>query len=154
MREGFQLTERNRAVVGMILYTDDGRVLLQQRDDKPEIPYPGFWTLFGGAVEAGETPDEAVHRELMEELSISLPMAFWHDYVCPVRSKPGGVTTRNFVYTARLVQPVESLTLYEGQAMRLFSPSEAMRLELAYAQSGVLRGWFDVGINGGGCGTV
>lgn len=151
MIQDFQVTELNRAVVGIILYTDDGRVLLQQRDDKPALPYAGWWTFFGGSVEEGETPDEAVKRELMEELGISANLTFWHDYACPVRSKTGGMTTRNFMYTGRLSQPVESLTLHEGQAMRLFTPAEAVKLDLAYAQSGVLRAWFGVGMNGGCC---
>lgn len=140
-----------RAVCGVILYTNDGRVLLQQRDDKPDIPYPAYWTFFGGAVEAGETPDEAIRRELWEELELETPLTFWLDYICPVRSKPGGVTTRNYMYVARLDQPLESLTLHEGQAMRLFTPQEARTLDLAYAQSGVLRAFLRGGANGGVC---
>lgn len=131
-----------RPVVGVILYTDDGRVLLQQRDDKPGLPYPGYWTLFGGAIEEGETPDEAIARELWEELELRQGVTFWHDYVCPVRTQPGIVMVRNFVYSGRLAQSIETLTLREGQAMRLFAPNEALMLELAYAQSSVLRLWF------------
>ena len=140
-----------RAVCGVILYTDDGRVLLQQRDDNPEIPYPGYWTFFGGALEAGETPDEAMRRELLEELELQLPFTYWMDYICPVRSKPGGVTTRNYMYVARLDRPIETLTLHEGQALRLFTPQEAWGLDLAYAQSVILRMYLRGGTNGGIC---
>lgn len=140
-----------RAVCGVILYSDDGRVLLQQRDDKSDIPFPAYWTFFGGAVEAGETPDEAIRRELLEELELETPLTFWHDYVCPVRSTPGGITTRNYMYVGALTQPIETLTLREGQAMRLFAPQEARSLDLAYQQSGVLRAFLRGGINGGVC---
>jgi 8-oxo-dGTP pyrophosphatase MutT (NUDIX family) len=130
-----------RAVVGVILYREDGAVLLQQRDDRPDLPYPGYWTFFGGAVEQGETPDQAIARELMEELELAQPVGCWHDYECPVRTHPGHVLVRNHLYHGLLSRPLESLTLHEGQAMRFFAPAEADALDLAYSQSSVLRLW-------------
>jgi 8-oxo-dGTP diphosphatase len=55
-----------------ILYTSDDRFLLQLRDDVPNIIYPGCWGLFGGHIEAGETPEIAVVREIQEEISYNL----------------------------------------------------------------------------------
>ncbi len=43
-------------------------VLLFRRDDKPTIPFPNMLDILGGHVEAGETPDEAIVREMREEL--------------------------------------------------------------------------------------
>lgn len=57
--------------VAAILVVDDGRYLMQLRDDKPGIFYPGHWGLFGGAVEPGEDPVGALRRELNEELDFS-----------------------------------------------------------------------------------
>lgn len=57
--------------VAAIIVVDDGRYLMQLRDDKPGIFYPGHWGLFGGAVEPGEEPVEALKRELIEELEFS-----------------------------------------------------------------------------------
>jgi len=131
--------ETQKAVVAVILTDVDGRILLQQRDDKPGLDYPGWWTIFGGYVEDGETPDAAVRRELMEELGIDLPLTHWRTYDCPVRSTPGAAHTRNYVYTAALDRPVDSLTLHEGQGMRLFTPEEAAPLVLAFAQHLILR---------------
>lgn len=54
--------------VAAIIVVDDGRYLMQLRDDKPGIFYPGHWGLFGGAVELGEDPVGALRRELIEEL--------------------------------------------------------------------------------------
>lgn len=48
----------------------DGKILLLQRDDNPGIRDPNCWQLPGGGVEDGETPDEAIKRELQEEIGI------------------------------------------------------------------------------------
>lgn len=54
-----------------VLVTEDDRYLLQLRDDMPGIFYPGHWGCFGGAIGTGETPLEALRRELAEELEFS-----------------------------------------------------------------------------------
>lgn len=56
--------------VAVILYNRAGQVFLQQRDQKPGLPDAGCWTLWGGKVEAGETADEAIYRELHEQLEL------------------------------------------------------------------------------------
>jgi len=52
-----------------ILVTGDGRFLMQRRDDKPAIFFPGWLGLFGGALENSETPEAGLRRELDEELA-------------------------------------------------------------------------------------
>ena len=51
-----------------IIYEND-QYLLQLRDDKVSIPYPNCWSFFGGEIETGETPWQALQRELMEEIN-------------------------------------------------------------------------------------
>jgi 8-oxo-dGTP pyrophosphatase MutT (NUDIX family) len=53
-----------------LLVLDDGRYLMQLRDQKAEIFYPGHWGLFGGALEPGEDAATALKRELREELGL------------------------------------------------------------------------------------
>ena len=52
------------------ILTDDGRLLLHHRDDKPGIAHPGCWAGFGGAVEDGESVEEALRREVEEETGL------------------------------------------------------------------------------------
>lgn len=55
-------------VVAVALIDSDGRVLLQQRP--PGKAMADLWEFPGGKVEAGETPEAALIRELEEELGI------------------------------------------------------------------------------------
>ncbi len=61
------------AVAAAVLLKSDGRVLLAQR--LPGTPYAGFWEFPGGKVEPGESPREALARELREELGIEVVRA-------------------------------------------------------------------------------
>ncbi len=131
-----------KAVVAALLHNERCEVLLQHRDDKPGLPYASFWTFFGGAVEPGETPDEAVRRELLEELALENPLRFWKAYTCPARSIPGTRIVTNHVYTGELARPLETLTLYEGQGMRFYSEAESHSLQLAFMQSPILEEFF------------
>ncbi|HEX9010938.1 MAG TPA: (deoxy)nucleoside triphosphate pyrophosphohydrolase [Holophagaceae bacterium] len=47
------------------------RLFLQRRDPAGDV-LPGHWELPGGKVEAGETPVEALHRELREEVALTV----------------------------------------------------------------------------------
>jgi 8-oxo-dGTP diphosphatase len=60
-------------VVAAALIDADGRLLVQQRPRGK--PMAGLWEFPGGKVEAGETPDAALIRELGEELGISTQAA-------------------------------------------------------------------------------
>ena len=55
-------------VAAAVILRDDGAVLLAQRPAGK--PYAGWWEFPGGKLEAGETPREALDRELREELGL------------------------------------------------------------------------------------
>jgi 8-oxo-dGTP diphosphatase len=62
-----------REAAAAILLDPSGRLLLQLRDNIPNILYPGMIGLFGGHREGDETFLECVVREIHEELSFYLP---------------------------------------------------------------------------------
>ncbi|WAC48191.1 8-oxo-dGTP diphosphatase MutT [Asticcacaulis sp. SL142] len=60
-------------VVAAALVDDDGSVLIAQRPEGKQLA--GLWEFPGGKVEAGETPEAALIRELHEELGITVKQA-------------------------------------------------------------------------------
>ena len=107
-----------------ILHSSD-QFLMQLRDNIPNIVYPGQWGLFGGHLEAGETPDAAVERELFEEIS----------YVPSVLSQFGCYWDQRVVrhvYHAPLTVEVNQLVLQEGWDMGLLT-SEQIRQGSSYS---------------------
>lgn len=60
-------------VAACALVDTDGRILLAQRPEGKSLA--GLWEFPGGKVEAGETPEETLIRELEEELGIRTKVA-------------------------------------------------------------------------------
>lgn len=52
---------------GALLVEKNGSLLLQRRDDKPDIASPGMLSIFGGRVETGESFLQTAIREIEEE---------------------------------------------------------------------------------------
>lgn len=61
------------AAVALIV-VDNERYLMQLRDQKGGIFYPGHWGVFGGALEPGEAVDAALRREILEELGYRITL--------------------------------------------------------------------------------
>ncbi len=55
-------------VAAVALFDRDGRVLIAQRPEGKSMA--GLWEFPGGKVDPGETPEEALIRELREELAV------------------------------------------------------------------------------------
>jgi 8-oxo-dGTP diphosphatase len=60
-------------VVAVALVDPDGRVLIAQRPEGK--PLAGLWEFPGGKLEPGERPEDALIRELREELGIAVKAA-------------------------------------------------------------------------------
>jgi 8-oxo-dGTP diphosphatase len=56
--------------VACAMIDDDGRVLVTRRPEGK--PMAGFWEFPGGKIEPGESPEQALIRELTEELGVTV----------------------------------------------------------------------------------
>jgi len=104
-------------VVALALLEREGRWLLQLRDDVPGIVAPGHWGLFGGHLDPGETPEQALRRELLEEIAWQAgPLTFAFRQERPERVL--------HYFHAPLPVPLQALRLLEGQDLALVSLAE------------------------------
>lgn len=60
---------RKAGAKAIVVYRD--RILLVLRDNIPTIPYPNMWNAPGGGIEDGESPADALMRELQEEICLT-----------------------------------------------------------------------------------
>lgn len=110
-----------------LLVTSDGRYLLQHRDPLPGIFFPGWWGLFGGALDPGEDPETALRRELFEELAFH-----------PAEVRPFCILGLDFGHAGHgqadrhiFEIPIDPgdparMTLGEGQGMKLLCAEQAL----------------------------
>ncbi|HEY6334872.1 MAG TPA: NUDIX domain-containing protein [Alphaproteobacteria bacterium] len=103
-----------------LIVTEDGRYLMQLRDRIEGIWFPGFWGLFGGAIDEGESPESTLRRELKEELEFEpAEISYFSQIVFDL--KDAGCRRRYFFEVPMHASELQHLTLHEGQEMRLFS---------------------------------
>ncbi len=76
-----QPTVRPRKVVvaALVIRESDGHVLLSLRGPKQSMP--GLWELPGGKIEPGESPEQALIREVREELDVAITVDGIYDVV-------------------------------------------------------------------------
>ena len=116
-------------VATALLFDSEGKLLIYLRDDKPEIPFPNCWDLFGGHVEHGETPEEALVREVQEELGITVdryePFKVYH---CTSGDAQPNI---KHVFSVHIKQRADDLTLYEGQYHKSIGLEQRHQYEFA-----------------------
>ncbi len=122
----------------VILENNEGEILLLLRDNKSTIGYPNHWTLMGGKVENGETPEMAAHRELEEETGLKADLSFWRRYD---RQHPLFIVDQ-YIYLGKVEASLEEMVLGEGQALQFFKPAEIGRLKIGYGFKTLLNEYF------------
>jgi 8-oxo-dGTP diphosphatase len=115
-------------VVCAVIEDDTGRVLVAQR---PAHKHLGLkWEFAGGKVEAGESPEAALLREIREELACDLAIVralprFTHNY--------GTVAIEMIPFVCRLLPGSPAPHAHEHVAVRWVSPAELAAIDLAAA---------------------
>lgn len=118
--------------VSLAILYQDGKCLMQLRDNKPGIVHPGIWGLFGGHLEAGENPREALKRELVEEIGYQVTsLSEFATY--------GDENVIRYVFSSPLTVELHQLTLNEGWDMGLVTPEEIRAGKCYSENAGMVR---------------
>lgn len=118
----------DKEVVAMLPYSK-GKVLLQLRDQKEGIVFPGHWGFFSGSLEDGESPEQAALRELWEELEYKPPQLI----KLATRRIPE-LNKKAHLFYCSLAIPLRKLVQHEGMDAGLFSWKEISTLRLYSAR--------------------
>ena len=115
------------AVVALLVLPG-GRYVMQQRDDRPDIIYPGHWACFGGAVKAGESPVQILRRELREELEFELPgqVPEFANFEFDLSAAGKGRFYRRYMEVRSTPEQIAACVLHEGSGMRTFEAEDLL----------------------------
>ena len=114
------------SAVKALIYRADGRILMQQRDDSPDISHPNKWTFFGGMAETGESLGNALKRELLEEISI-LPGAIQEPLFKWFSTED---QVENYCFPIKFDVSDNDLRLMEGKDMQWLTLAEVVNREV------------------------
>ena len=114
---------QTRPTATVILYKDD-KILLQHRSPDA-VRNPNFWGCFGGGIEEGETPEQAIKREMLEELEYTLRNPRHIDTETTERGN-----LKVTMYTFVEEYDGSPLVLHEGQGYGWFTLDEALKLQI------------------------
>jgi 8-oxo-dGTP diphosphatase len=132
-----------KQIAQVLLLDRHNRLLIYLRDNKPEIPFPNHWDFFGGHVEVGETPEQALVREVMEELGVNLPgWDFFRRYEC---LSGDAYSNTKYIYRARIDRTAEELTLREGPRLVGIEANERHQFNFANILGAILEDFIAAG---------
>lgn len=98
-----------------LLVIPQGKLILQQRDDRPGIVNPGLISMFGGTIKKSDNLATGLQRELSEELELKISPQNCHKLGIYKKTKElDGVDYTLHVYVIKDIDPTK-LILHEGK---------------------------------------
>jgi 8-oxo-dGTP diphosphatase len=114
----------------------EGKILVAQRSEKMSLPLK--WEFPGGKLEVGESEEECLHRELKEELNISVKiLARMHESIYDY----DGFRIRLIPFEVEYVGG--EILLAEHRDVKTFSKEEMRELDWAMADRPILQDFFE-----------
>jgi 8-oxo-dGTP diphosphatase len=120
-----------------------GAVLLQLRDDRPDVAAPNCWSTVGGHIEPGETPPEAAAREMEEETGRRPATVIPAGFIDHPSASRGGIIVRSHMFATLAPWSLDAMILGEGQRLDWFPPAEIPSLRLGSALAPAVLGFLD-----------
>ena len=123
--------KRVRTVTAAVIERD-GKVLVARR--KPELVAGGLWEFPGGKLEAGETPERGLARELAEELGVPAKVG---EHLCTVPFSGEIASFELVVFRTELLG--EDLRLTDHDEIRWLAPCDMDEAEFSKPDRPVVR---------------
>lgn len=115
--------------VAALLVLEDGKYVMQLRDDIPGIFFPAHWGCFGGGIEEEETPELALKRELYEELEFEIAGEHFFTSFDMDFSPLGYGSVRRVYYEVQVPHSaMNRFVLHEGVEFRAIAGQDLMNL--------------------------
>jgi len=135
-------TYPERPIVGVgAVVLDGSRVVLVKRANEP---LKGEWSLPGGAVDVGETLEEAIRREVLEETGLEVEVGPIVDVLDRIRCDPDGRVKFHYVLIDFLCRPTggELRGASDAEEATWADAADVVRYAVAEATVGVINKGF------------
>ena len=103
------------------------RILMQHRDNKPYIKYPGYWAVPGGGIEKGELLIEALIREYKEE--IVFKSGYNAPKFCFIGTVENAYKANEYVF-AMMIENNREIECCEGQESAFFDLNKVLEMPI------------------------
>ena len=110
--------------VAKAILLERNNFILQLRDNKPSVETPGVWSLFGENLKKNEDPQEAMLREIEEELCVKVKD------ICFLWDWEDGQKVHHKIYEADITSLWGRHQLTEGQATDSFNWDQLKTLRI------------------------
>ena len=119
----------------IIFINDTGQILLFLRDNKPDLPYPNMWDVPGGHVEANESPEKCIIREMKEEMDLDIDE---FDLFSTIEFDD----RIEYTFWAKADFDIDKIELMEGQQLKWFTRDDAQQTPLAYGFNEIIEQFY------------
>ena len=109
---------------GIFILNKKGELLLQLRDNKDGIDYPGYWGLIGGEIIRGESDFDAIKREIKEEIDIAIKKI---RFIGKLNIKKSNLIIKDAeisIFKGETDLPANKIVLKEGKKVKFFKLNE------------------------------
>ncbi len=111
-------------VAAALLMNEKNEILLQLRDNKKTIDYPGYWGTLGGHCEENEEPVDALKRELKEEINFDVKESKF------IGILDDGVKHEVHLFKVQIRKKVNEITLNEGRKIEYFAFPKVLDIKI------------------------